>query len=159
MARDNLFLGQFKLEGIPTMARGSAQIDITYDVDANGILDVSAVETSSGSKKKITITRDHVLTTEEIERMAQDAERYKAEDEANMLRIEAKNDLEGRAYVIRDNVQRPDLIMSNQDKEDIESMVTEVLGWLDDNQLADRETFETKEVELYEYAISKGLPP
>ncbi|KAH9125442.1 hypothetical protein LEN26_009572 [Aphanomyces euteiches] len=159
IAHDNLFLGQFKLEGIPKMDGGCAQIDITYDVDENGILDVSAVETSSGREKKITITRDHVLTTEEIERMVQDAERYKAEDEANMLRIEAKNDLEGRAYVIRDNVQRPGLIMSNQDKEDIESMVTKVLGWLDDNQLADREAFETKEIELYQYAISKGLPP
>ncbi|CAK4321926.1 unnamed protein product [Aphanomyces euteiches] len=159
MAHDNLFLGQFKLEGIPKMDGGCAQIDITYDVDENGILDVSAVETSSGREKKITITRYHVLTKQEIERMAQDAERYKAEDEANMLRIEAKNDLEGRAYVIRDNVQRPGLIMSNQDKEDIESMVTKVLGWLDDNQLADREAFETKEIELYQYAISKGLPP
>ncbi|CAK4077796.1 unnamed protein product [Aphanomyces euteiches] len=157
MARDNLFLGQFKLDGIPKMARGCAQIDITYDVDTNGILNVSAVETSSGSEKKITITRDHVLTTEEIERMVQDAERYKAEDEANKVQIEAKNDLEDRAYAIRDKVQRPDLIMSNQDKEGIESMVTEVLGWLDDNQLAEKEAFQAKKDELNEYANRLGL--
>ncbi|CAK4685875.1 hypothetical protein LEN26_020265 [Aphanomyces euteiches] len=139
------------------MARGCAQIDITYDVDTNGILNVSAVETSSGSEKKITITRDHVLTTEEIERMVQDAERYKAEDEANKVQIEAKNDLEGRAYAIRDKVQRSDLIMSNQDKEGIESMVTEVLGWLDDNQLAEKEAFQAKKDELNEYANRLGL--
>ncbi|KAH9167743.1 hypothetical protein AeNC1_018084 [Aphanomyces euteiches] len=143
MARDNLFLGQFKLDG-PRWLVVVRKLTLP-------------VETSSGSEKKITITRDHVLTTEEIERMVQDAERYKAEDEANKVQIEAKNDLEGRAYAIRDKVQRSDLIMSNQDKEGIESMVTEVLGWLDDNQLAEKEAFQAKKDELNEYANRLGL--
>merc|ERR1711907_703821 len=99
MTKDCDFLGKFSLDGIPPMPRGQPQIDVTFDVDVNGILNVSAVEKSKGVEQKITITNDRGrLSEEEIERMVKEAERYAAEDEANRLRVEAKNHLENSAY-------------------------------------------------------------
>merc|ERR1712146_878744 len=99
MTKDNNTLGKFQLEGIPPMPRGQPQIDVTFDIDANGILNMNAVEKSTGKEQKITITNDKGrLSADEIERMVQEAEKYKAEDEANRVRIEAKNGLENYAY-------------------------------------------------------------
>merc|ERR1719267_179534 len=84
MTKDNNLLGKFNLEGIPPMPRGVPQIDVTFDIDANGILNVSALEKSTGKQNKITITNDKGrLSKDEIERMVEEAEKYKAEDEAN----------------------------------------------------------------------------
>merc|ERR1719451_291727 len=84
MTKDNNLLGKFNLDGIPPMPRGQPQIDVTFDIDANGILNVSAVEKSTGKEQKITITNDKGrLSQDEIERMVEEAERYKAEDDAN----------------------------------------------------------------------------
>merc|ERR1711997_579904 len=99
MTRDNNILGKFNLDGIPPMPRGVPQIEVTFDIDANGILNVSAVEKSTGKENKITITNDKGrLSKDEIERMVEEAEKYKAEDENNRARIEAKNALENYAY-------------------------------------------------------------
>merc|ERR1712138_86228 len=99
MTRDCNLLGKFNLDGIPPMPRGVPQIEVTYDIDANGILNVSSVEKSTGKENKITITNDKGrLSKDEIEKMVEEAEKYKAEDEANRLRIEAKNSLENYAY-------------------------------------------------------------
>merc|ERR1711871_1014355 len=99
MTKDNNTLGKFQLEGIPPMPRGVPQIDVTFDIDANGILNVSAAEKSTGKEQKITITNDKGrMSADEIERLVQEAERYKAEDEAVKERLEAKNGLESFAY-------------------------------------------------------------
>merc|ERR1711916_385913 len=102
MTRDCNLLGKFNLDGIPPMPRGQPQIDVTFDIDANGILNVSAVEKSTGKENKITITNDKGrLSEDEIERMVAEAEQYAAEDEANKQKIEAKNALENYAYSMR----------------------------------------------------------
>ena len=98
-------LGKYALDGIPPMPRGVPQIEVTYDVDWNGVLHVSAVEKSTGKECRITITNAHVrLSKEEIEKMVEDAETYKAEDEANKDRIEAKNGLENHAYNLKNTM-------------------------------------------------------
>merc|ERR1711998_733013 len=105
MTKDNNTLGKFQLEGIPPMPRGVPQIDVTFDIDANGILNVSAAEKSTGKEQKITITNDKGrMSADEIERLVQEAERYKAEDEANKGRVEAKNGLENYAFQIRNSI-------------------------------------------------------
>merc|ERR1711937_1023173 len=99
MTRDNNILGKFSLDGIPPMPRGQPQIDVTFDIDANGILNVSAIEKSTGKEDKITITNDKGrLSQDDIERMVNEAEKYKAEDDANKNRIESKNGLENYCY-------------------------------------------------------------
>merc|ERR1712196_213229 len=95
MTKDNNILGKFNLDGIQPMPRGQPQIDVTFDIDANGILNVSAVEKSTGKENKITITNDKGrLSADEIERMVAEAEKYKQEDEVNKSKIRAKNGLE-----------------------------------------------------------------
>merc|ERR1711929_21278 len=102
MTRDNNLLGKFHLDGIPPMPRGVPQIEVTYDIDANGILNVSAVEKSTGRENKITITNDKGrLSKEEIEKMVEEAEKYKAEDEQQKERIQAKNELESYAFQMK----------------------------------------------------------
>merc|ERR1712188_137501 len=99
MTKDNNILGKFNLDGIQPMPRGQPQIDVCFDIDANGILNVSASEKSTGKENKITITNDKGrLSQEEIDRMISDAEKYKAEDDANKNRIEAKNSLENYCF-------------------------------------------------------------
>merc|ERR1719235_1650825 len=105
MTKDCNLLGKFNLDGIPPMPRGVPQIEVTYDIDANGILNVSSVEKSTGKENKITITNDKGrLSKDEIEKMVEEAEKYKAEDEANRVRIEAKNSLENYAYSMKSTV-------------------------------------------------------
>merc|ERR1712115_17788 len=105
MTKDNNSLGKFNLDGIPPMPRGQPQIDVCFDIDANGILNVSATEKSTGKEQKITITNDKGrLSQDEIERMVQEGEKYKAEDDANRNRIEAKNALENYSYQIKTSI-------------------------------------------------------
>jgi heat shock 70kDa protein 1/2/6/8 len=151
MTKDNNLLGKFNLDGIPPMPRGQPQIDVTFDIDANGILNVHAVEKSTGKENKITITNDKGrLSADEIERMVQEAERYKHEDEINRLRIEAKNSLENYAFSIRNTISEPQLAgkISATDKASIESKIKEVTDWLDTHQSAEKEEFEAKQKEL-----------
>merc|ERR1740133_603909 len=102
MTRDCNLLGKFNLDGIPPMPRGQPQIDVCFDIDANGILNVSALEKSTGKEQKITITNDKGrLSQDEIERMVSEAETYKAEDDANRNRIESKNGLENYCYSLK----------------------------------------------------------
>merc|ERR1711937_1002281 len=118
MTKDNNLLGKFNLDGIPPMPRGQPQIDVTFDIDANGILNVSACEKSTGKEQKITITNDKGrMTPEEIERLVQEAERYKAEDEANRARVEAKNSLENYAFQIK-NTMRDEKLASKLSDDD-----------------------------------------
>ena len=128
------------------MPRGQPQIDVTFDIDANGILNVSAVEKSTGKEQKITITNDKGrLSQDEIERMA---EHYKAEDEANRVRIEAKNSLD--SYSMKNTMADAKLAgkLSDDDKKSVEDKINETIAWLDANQSAEKEEYEQKQKEL-----------
>merc|ERR1739842_191986 len=150
MTRDNNLLGKFNLDGIPPMPRGQPQIDVCFDIDANGILNVSALEKSTGKENKITITNDKGrLSQDEIERMVNEAEKYKAEDDANKNRIEAKNGLENYCYSLKSSIgseQVKDKIEEG-DKKSLEEKIEESISWLDANPTAEKE-YEEKRKEL-----------
>ena len=151
LTRDCNLLGHFNLEGIPPMPRGVPQIEITYDVDSNGILNVSAVEKSSGKSNKITITNDKGrLSQEEIDKMVREAELYKDQDEENKGKIEAKNSLENYLYSMRNNIK--DEKISAQIPEDVKSTINdsvdEGLKWLEDNQNETKSVYEDKMKEI-----------
>ncbi|KAL3824651.1 hypothetical protein ACJIZ3_020680 [Penstemon smallii] len=149
--RDNNLLGKFELTGIPPAPRGVPQINVTFDIDANGILNVSAEDKTAGVKNKITITNDKGrLSKEDIEKMVRDAERYKAEDEEVKKKVEAKNGLENYAYNMRNTVRDEKLAtkLDPSDKGRIEKAVEETIEWLDKNQLAEVDELEDKLKEL-----------
>merc|ERR1712132_22033 len=121
MTKDNNLLGKFHLDGIPPMPRGVPQIEVTYDIDANGILNVSAVEKSTGKENQITITNEKGrLSQAEIDRMVQEAEKYRAEDEANKTKVEAKNGLENYCFQMKNSVSEMKDKISEEDKAAIE---------------------------------------
>lgn len=149
--RDNNLLGKFELTGLPPAPRGVPQINVTFDVDANGILNVSAEDKSAGIKNKITITNDKGrLSKEEIERMVQEAEKYKAEDEEHQKKVEARNALENYAYSMRNTIKEGGVSekISAEDKEAIENAVNKAIEWLDHNQLAEVDEIEHQKSEL-----------
>merc|ERR1711920_50616 len=156
MTKDNNLLGKFHLDGIPPMPRGVPQIEVTYDIDANGIINVSAVEKSTGKENQITITNDKGrLSKEEVERMVREAEEYAAEDAANKERIEAKNMLENYCYSLKNSIGdlKEKGNMSEEDHTTVEGKVKESLEWLDSNQSAEKEEFEEKLKELEGIAL------
>ncbi|OQD70036.1 hypothetical protein PENDEC_c027G01646 [Penicillium decumbens] len=157
--KDNNLLGKFELTGIPPAPRGVPQIEVTFDLDANGIMNVSAVEKGTGKTHKITISNDKGrLSKEEIERMLAEAEKYKEEDEAEAARIQAKNGLESYAYSLKSTVSEGKLPISEDDKKKIEEKVGEVISWLDNNQTAEKDEYESQQKELEAVAtpIMKG---
>jgi heat shock 70kDa protein 1/2/6/8 len=146
--KDNNLLGKFELTGIPPAPRGVPQIEVTFDVDANGIMNVSAVEKGTGKSNKITITNDKGrLSKEEIERMLSEAEKYKEEDEKEAARIAAKNGLESYAYSLRNtlNDEKVDEKLDAGDKEKLKKAIDETVEWLDSNLTATKEEFEDKQ--------------
>jgi len=149
--RDNNLLGKFELSGIPPAPRGVPQITVCFDIDANGILNVSAEDKTTGQKNKITITNDKGrLSKDEIEKMVQEAEKYKSEDEDHKKKIESKNGLENYAYNMRNTI-KDDTIASKldaADKKKIEDAVEAAIQWLDQNQLAEADEFDDKMKEL-----------
>jgi L1 cell adhesion molecule like protein len=151
MTRDCNLLGKFNLDGIPPMPRGQPQIDVTFDIDANGVLNVSAVEKSTGKDQKIEIKNDKGrLSDEEIKRMVEEAEKYAAEDEANKIRIEAKNSLENYAYSMKSTMADEKLAgkMSEADKSTVNKKISDTVSWLEKNQTAEKEEYEAKQKEL-----------
>ncbi len=150
LTKDNNRLGQFSLDGIPPMPRGQPQIEVTFDVDANGILNVSAVEKSTGKEQKITIKNDKGrLTQEEIDQMINDAEKYKAEDEENKLKIDAKNDLDNYIFMV-ENMMRDDGAKNIPPDavETLKSNCTEAREWLQANEFGTKEEYESKKKQL-----------
>ena len=148
---ENHQLGTFNLTGIPPAPRGVPQIQVTFDLDANGILNVSAEDKKTGNKNKITITNDQGrLSAEEIEKMVQDAEKYADEDKAHMKRVNAKNGLEGYAYSIKNSLNDANIKskLSESDINTVETKVKEVLDWLESNENAEVEEFEAMKKEL-----------
>jgi len=151
MTKDNNLLGKFELSGIPPAPRGVPQIKVTFDIDANGILNVSAVDTSTGKENKITITNDKGrLTKEEIEKMVQEAEKYKSEDEANRERVQAKNNLESYAYNMKSTIEDEKVKdkISDEDKKSIQEKCSEIIKWLEDNSNASKDELDAKQKEL-----------
>jgi heat shock protein 1/8 len=149
--KDNNLLGKFELTGIPPAPRGVPQIEVTFDIDANGILNVSAVDKSTGKSSKITITNDKGrLSKEEIERMVDEAEKYKHEDEKTRQKIEAKNSLENYAYNIRNTIRDEKFKekISEIEKKNLESKINEILNFIEANENIEKEEFEAKENEL-----------
>merc|ERR1712188_274487 len=149
--KDNNLLGKFELSGIPPAPRGVPQISVAFDIDANGILNVSAEDKTTGKKNKITITNDKGrLSKEDIERMVQEAEKYKEEDEAHTKKIEAKNSLENYAYSMRNTINEEGVKdkIDAADKEKLESAINDAISWLDSNQMAEQDEFEDKLKEL-----------
>jgi len=151
MTMNNHQLGQFTLTGIPPAPRGTPQIEVTFDVDANGILNVAAVEKAGGKTEKITITNDKGrLSKEEIEKMVEDSEKFKAEDEKQKERVDAKNHLESYCFNIKssleDNASKEKI--SDEEKSTILEKCNETIAWLDKNQSAEVEEFKEKQSHL-----------
>jgi L1 cell adhesion molecule like protein len=151
MTRDNHMLGKFDLTGIPPAPRGVPQIDVTFDIDANGILKVSAMDKTSGKSGNITITNDKGrLSQADIERMVREAEDYKAEDDKQKERIAAKNGLESYCFNIKSTLEEDNIRskISESDRSKVADKCSETLKWLDSNQTAETEEFADKQKEL-----------
>jgi len=151
LTKDNHKLGTFNLTGIPPAPRGVPQIEVTFDLDANGILNVSAEDKSTGNKQKITITNDTGrLTKDQIERMVADAERFRDEDKKQADRIGAKNKLEQYAYGLKNtlNDEKTKDKISSGDKSTLENEISNITKWVETNENASIEEFEAKQKEL-----------
>lgn len=141
--KDNNLLGKFDLSGIPPAPRGVPQIEVSFDVDSNGILNVSAVEKSSGIEKNITIKNDKKMSKEEIERLIKDSEKYKEQDELQKQKIEVKNELENELYSLKNSGKNVD----------------EYFTWIDNNQSATKEELQSKLDELKKIDSSSNTEP
>jgi len=151
MTKDNNLLGKFELTGIPPAPRGVPQIEVTFDIDANGILNVSAMDKSTGKENKITITNDKGrLSKEDIEKMVNDAEKYKAEDEKQREKISAKNNLESYCFNMKSTMDEEKVksAISDSEKKTINDKCDETIKWLDANQTAEKDEFEDKQKEI-----------
>ncbi|KAK3344466.1 heat shock 70 kDa protein [Lasiosphaeria hispida] len=149
--KDNNLLGKFELTGIPPAPRGVPQIEVTFDLDANGIMNVSALEKGTGKTNQIVITNDKGrLSKEDIERMLAEAEKFKEEDEAEGRRVAAKNGLESYAYSLRNTLgdSKVDEKLDAADKETLRTEIDKIVNWLDENQQATREEYEEHQKEL-----------
>ncbi|KAF4093029.1 hypothetical protein AMELA_G00027560 [Ameiurus melas] len=151
MTKDNNLLGKFDLTGIPPAPRGVPQIEVTFDIDANGILNVSAVDKSTGKENKITITNDKGrLSKEDIERMVQEADKYKAEDDHQREKVANQELLESYAFNMKNSAEDESLKgkISEEDKKTVIERCNQAITWLENNQLAEKEEFEHELKEL-----------
>lgn len=138
--RDNNKLGEFQLTGIPPMPRGIPQIEISYDIDANGILNVKAMEKSSGKTNNITVTNDKGrLSEEDIDKMVKEAEEYKKQDSEERERIEAKNSLEGAVYNYKDAAEK---LENEDDKMNAKQHIEQTQHWMDEHTHATKDEYE-----------------
>ena len=151
MTMHNHQLGQFTLNGIPPAPRGTPQVEVTFDVDANGILNVSAVEKAGGKSENITITNENGrLSKEEIEKMVEESEKFKAEDDKQKEKVEAKNQLESYCFNIKstleDNAMKDKI--SEVERNAALEMCNDTISWLDKNQTAEAEEYKEKQNQL-----------
>merc|ERR1712002_797747 len=171
MTKDNNLLGKFELSGIPPAPRGVPQIEVTFDIDANAILNVNAKDKNTGKDEKITIKNDKGrLSQEEVERMVAEAEKYAKEDEAQKSRIEAKNGLESYVFNMKTSVEDEKVAdkLSERIRNKILEACNEAIKWLDANQLGEKEEYEHKQKEIEQicnpintkmYQAAGGAPP
>jgi L1 cell adhesion molecule like protein len=151
MTRDNNLLGKFELEGIPPMPRGKPQIEVTFDIDANGILQVNALDKTTGKSNRITITNDKGrLTPDEIERMVKEAERFADQDKQAREKVEAKNGLEQYAFALKQSLSEEGVAdkVGADDKKTIEEACDNALRWIESNAGASKDEFEAEKKKL-----------
>jgi len=157
MTKDNHILGKFELTGIPPAPRGTPQIEVTFEIDANGILQVSAEDKGTGKSEKITITAEKGrLSEDEIDRMVREAEEFAEDDKKTKERIDSRNALESYCYSLKNQIEDEEKGIAGkvdeEDKEALETAVQEALDWLDENQEAEKDEFEAKRKEVEEVA-------
>jgi len=152
LTKDNHNLGKFDLTGIPPAAKGVPQIDVTFEIDENSILTVSANDKGTGKKETITITNDKGrLSKEEIDQMIKDSEKYAEEDKAIKAKIDAKNQFENYIYQMKNSIEDKDKLaekLSAEDKSKIKDALTDAQDWLNANADAEKDDFEEKLKEL-----------
>ena len=168
MTKDNHVLGKFDLHGIPPAPRGQPQIEVTFEVDVNGILSVSAVEKGSGKSEKIQINNDKGrLTPEEIERMVKEAEEFAEEDKIAKEKIDAKNQLDNYIFNVKSQINDTEKLgknISEEDKAKVTQTLNDAESWVKSNSEANKEEYEAKQKELEEIinpviqAASQGMP-
>merc|ERR1712026_282637 len=152
MTKDNHLLGKFDIPGIPPAPRGVPQIEVTFEMDVNSILRVSAKDIATGNKEKITITNDNNrLSPEDIERMINDAEKFAEEDAALKGKVEARNELESYAYSLKNQISDKEKLggkLSDDEQSKIEEIINEKIKWLEDNTDASAEDLKAQKKEL-----------
>jgi len=151
MTKDANPLGKFELSGIPPAPRGVPQIEVIFDIDANGIFNVTAEDKTTGKRSNVTITNDKGrLSKADIDRMVREAEQFQADDDVNKQRIEAKNALENFTFNLKNSIADPKVsaMLSEEDKGKIEKAVADTIAWLDRNQTAGKDEFEYQQKEL-----------
>ncbi|VDI33333.1 heat shock 70kDa protein 1/8 [Mytilus galloprovincialis] len=149
MTKDNNTLGKFDLTGIPPAPRGVPQIDVEFNIDANGLLHVSAKDKSTGNTKQITITNDRGrLSKEDIDRMVSEAEKYKDEDEKQKQRVSSRNQLENYIFSVKQATNDSGDKLTSEEKQTVTTACEESLKWLDQNSLAEKDEYEDKMKEL-----------
>jgi heat shock protein 5 len=152
MTKDNVLLGKFELNGLPPAPRGVPQIEVTFEIDANGILNVQAEDKGTGKSEKITITADKGrLSQEEIERMVKEAEEFAEEDKLMKETIDARNGLEGYAFSMKNTITDSEKLgdkISEEDKETIQNAINEVIEWLEEHPDAEKDQYQEKQKEL-----------
>jgi len=153
MTKDNHQLGKFELTGIPPAPRGVPQIEVSFEVDANGILQVAAEDKGTGKAEKITITAEKGrLSEEDIERMVAEAEEFAEEDKRVKERIDAKNGLESYVYNLKNTLEDDEKgladKLSPEDKKELQDMIDETLDWMEENPEAEKEDYDDKQKEI-----------
>merc|ERR1719402_631572 len=172
MTKDNHLLGKFDLTGIPPAPRGVPQIEVTFEIDANGLLQVSAEDKGTGSKEKITITNDQNRSTpEDIERMIKESEMFAEDDKKLKERVESRNELESYAYSLKNQINDKEKLgakLSDEEKTTMEEAIDEKIKWLEDNAEGEAEDFKAQKKELEDivqpiiaklYQGAGGAPP
>merc|ERR1719422_2326648 len=153
MTKDNNLLGKFQLSGIPPAPRGVPQIEVTFDIDANGILNVTAQDKSTGKSSNVTIKNDRGrLSQADIDRMLAEAERYKDEDDRQRARVAARNQLESYVFNVKQALEEAGDKLPKEDKDPVMQACTEALAWLDNNSLAEKDELEHRLQELQKMA-------
>merc|ERR1711985_165116 len=157
MTKDNIPLGKFDLKDIPPAPRGVPQIDVTFEIDANGILNVSAADKGTGKAEKITITAEKGrLSEEDIERMVREAEEFADEDKKVKDRIDARNGLESYLYNLKNTLEDDEKGVSDKieasEKNELISLIDESLDWLEENPEAEADEYSDKQKEVEQVA-------
>ena len=154
MTKSNRLLGQFELTGIPPAPRGVPQIEVSFDVDANGILSISASDRGTGKSETLTITSEKGrLSDEEIERMVAEAEEFAEQDAAEKAKVQARNELEAYLYNLKNSIN--DTLegkLSDDDKSTLSSAVEDALVWLEDHPAAEKDEYNEKQKEVEQVA-------
>ncbi|XP_004535076.1 heat shock 70 kDa protein cognate 3 [Ceratitis capitata] len=172
MTKDNHLLGKFDLTGIPPAPRGIPQIEVSFEIDANGILQVSAEDKGTGNKEKIVITNDqNRLTPEDIDRMIRDAEKFADEDKKLKEKVETRNELESYAYSLKNQIGDKDKLggkLNDEEKSKMESAIDDSIKWMEQNADADPEEYKKQKKDLEAivqpiiaklYQGTGGVPP